>query len=369
MKKYEEILHKMNGGHTLSRPEIREGMASLISTGDKSHIQMQMGMILFAMSVRKPTVDEILGLVDFVRDVEPKLGEGKIKSFLNIVGVAGSGKKGLKTINVSTAASLVAASAGAYIAKPVSHATSSLTGSADILRGFGAELSLPHTSMMKVLEREGFGAFQIENAIPVFDSLYGGKFFAPHALSYVLAGLINPVECSSIIYGLTGKGVDVSAEAFSKLGFQKGMVLSSTDDDVMFIDELSPLKKNRIAYFGKRRAVQMKEFNATEVFGCPLIAPEEIKAAHNRKEQMDVFIRNLSGQGPEGHRHMIAMNAAVILMEGAIESDPRKAFQMAVDVLHSGVAEQKLFSFCEATREQLIKLSASPFIQTLRVSR
>lgn len=354
MKKYEQILHKISGGHILSRLELHEGISSLLELDDKNQFQMQMGMILFGIASRKPTVDEILGLADFVRDVEPAIFQNKLKSSRasNIISLAGSGKKGLKTLNVSTSSCLVAACAGAFISKPVSRATSSATGSADILREFGADLSISNHQMLGILEKTGFGAFQIENTIPKFDALYGGKFFAPHALSYVLAGLTNPIECDSIIYGLTGKNVALSAEAFNKLGFKKGVILTSTEDNVFFIDELSPMKTNIVSAF-RNGVVNTSDLNPTEVFGCPIVHSNDIEVSMGIEKQRELFINNLRGKGSDAHQHMIAMNASVILMESGIENIPKKAFNLAVEIINSGAAEKKLDFFCDSTKKQI----------------
>jgi anthranilate phosphoribosyltransferase len=152
---------------------------------------------------------------------------------------------------------------------------------------------------------------------------------------------------------MTGRNVDISAAAFSKLGFRKGLVVSSTQDDVMFIDELSPMKRNLIASFGEGWESKTKILDPREIFGCPLADPAEISPAETINEQKDIFIKNLRGQGSAAHQGMIAINAAVILLESGIENDPRKAFQAAMEVLRSGAAEEKLFSFCETTREGL----------------
>lgn len=196
-------MHNFNAGKHVERHFIHDAMTSLLEIKNVQQMQLQMGMLLYGLSILKPSVNEILGLVDFVKDVDPGFVVKKIDPNMDksVIGVSGSGKKGIKTINISTASALTATVAGVAIVKPISKSTSSLTGSTDILESFGAQINISHVDMMNVMKGVGFGAFSIERSIPIFDGLYGGNFLVPHALSYVLAALVNPVNCTGYIHG------------------------------------------------------------------------------------------------------------------------------------------------------------------------
>lgn len=361
MKTYELVLHKINNGLSLSRLEIFEGMKSLIESSDHEHVRLQMGMILFGLSVRNPSVDEILGLCDFVKEVEPMLLQRKLVAQVDgpVIGLSGSGKKGIKTFNISTPAALIAVTAGAYIAKPVSKATSSTTGSSDLLAIAGASLDLSHQNMLKALEKTGFGAFSIEHTIPAFDHIYGGKFYAPHALSYVLSAIVNPVKCKVMMHGLAGEHVDISAKTLKALGIKKGAVMSSTEYGSLYIDELSPISKNSIAFWDENSEVSKAQIDVAEAFGCGNFKPEELAPGINNQYQLKIFLDCLRGTGTPAQLDAVALNSALIIMNSGIELDPRKAFQLSKDIIHSGKAEQTLDHFCEVT-----KLLAEPSLSS-----
>lgn len=350
MKTFESALHQINSGQYLSRQIACDAMKSITEFSDVKALQIQMGMLLFGLSVRGPSLDEILGLTDWLYEVDAGFSKEKLRADnISIVGVSGSGKKGHKTINISTASALVAATAGAYIAKPVSKSTSSLLGSSDVLNRLGVCVDIPNESMLKVLEDTGFGVFSIESSIPLFDKIYSGSFYVPHALSTVLAAITNPIACDSYIHGFSGRNVNVTAEALTELGLNKGAVVSSSDDEVYYIDELSPLSKNWIVPLGIKTITDSFECNAVELFGCNPCTPQDIEQSTCKDDQVNIFLDILKGKCKSTHKETICLNSAIILMQTEVEKDPKKAFQLSLEILNSGRSMDKFEQFHKAT--------------------
>jgi len=185
-------LHRLNSGQVLTYHEAANYMRMVLAIADDRQRSAQLGVLLNGFMAKHPTVDEAVGVIDAAleldvhrpadRPAHPFTGE-------RVIGIAGSGKKGVKMPNISTPAAIVAAAAGIKIAKCASSATSSVAGSADTLKSLGVQLSADTGRTLDVMDRCGLGVFEIEQMVPRFDAAYGGLFFAPHVLS--LASLVT----------------------------------------------------------------------------------------------------------------------------------------------------------------------------------
>ena len=124
----QSALAQLLDGHDLSRAEARAVMNEIMG-GEATPAQI--GGFLVALRLKGETPDEIAGCAEAMREhvlpVSPARND--------LVDTAGTGGDGASTINISTAAALVAAAAGAGVAKHGNRAVSSASGSADQLDG------------------------------------------------------------------------------------------------------------------------------------------------------------------------------------------------------------------------------------------
>ena len=113
----------------------------------------QIAGFLVALRAKGETADEIAGCAEAMREhvlqVNPKRDD--------LVDIVGTGGDGANTFNISTAAALVAAAAGAGIAKHGNRAASSATGAADVLEALGFRLDLAPARIEQSIDELGFG--------------------------------------------------------------------------------------------------------------------------------------------------------------------------------------------------------------------
>ena len=114
---------------------------------------VQIGAFLVALRLKGETADEIAGCAEAMRAhvlaVHPTRDD--------LVDTAGTGGDGGRTFNISTAAALVAAAAGAAVAKHGNRAVSSASGSADVLEALGFSLEQPPERIARSIDELGFG--------------------------------------------------------------------------------------------------------------------------------------------------------------------------------------------------------------------
>lgn len=343
-----EVFYRLNIGAPLDEDLLGEAFRLILTDPHVKARDTQLGAFLTGLMVRKPSVREILLLIrtalniDGIKRFRPTLPAGEL-----LIGVAGSGKKGLKTFNISTAACFVASALGVYIAKPGSSATSSVSGSKDLIHALGAVL-LETPEMINVMQRTRLGVFPIEDQIPLFDSVYGGKIFGPTPLSFGLPAIINPLACDAVYYGLAHPNVELAQATLHGLGFEDAMVVTSSADGVHFIDELSTLSRNRVAIVEKGISLPADDA-IVKSLGVISSDVSGLEAKDSLFENVQYVLKVLKGHGPESASRTVALNAGGILLLSRKAGTLAEGFEQALRAISSGAAYEQMCRFVEAT--------------------
>src|SRR5581483_2784348 len=137
-------------GRDLTRDDARAAMNTIMA-GEATPAQI--AGFLVALRAKGETADEIAGCAEAMR--EHVLRVNPTRS--DLVDVVGTGGDGANTYNISTAAALVTAAAGAAVAKHGNRAASSQTGAADVLEALGFRLEAPPERIERSIDELGFG--------------------------------------------------------------------------------------------------------------------------------------------------------------------------------------------------------------------
>lgn len=348
-----EVLYRLNVGSEIDIQLLESAFDRILLNKSLKENDVQLGAILTGIMSRGPKKEEIIALLNSVFKLDNfnpkkrksiKLPKGNI-----LVGAIGSGKKGIKTMNISTPALLTAASLGAYTSKTVSHSTSSLTGSADFLKMAGARLDITQKEMEKIILKIGFGAFKIEGLLPKFDSIYGQKFIAPHALSFGLAALASPIKYDTFLYGLAHPNVELSLEVLKHFGIKNAMVVSTTHDGIHYLDEMGVYGKTKLIGIRDGRIGKLKLWNPVKELQLPRYTPKDISEGKSMQENIKISLDVLKGKGDKAREDIIAINAGTILHLTGITHGLKEGFEASKKALKQGLPYKKLLEFIKET--------------------
>lgn len=322
-------LSRVLDGHDLTRAEACEAMGAIMR-GETTDAQI--AGLLVALRAKGETADEIAGCADAMRThvlpVRPRRHD--------LVDTAGTGGDGAQTLNISTAAALVAAAAGAGVAKHGNRAVSSASGSADVLEALGFELELPAERIARSIDELGFGFLFAPAHHPAMRHAASvRRELATRTVFNVLGPLTNPAGARAQIVGVYAPGlVRTIAEVLAQLGAERAFVVHGAGG----IDELSPCGPNLVCEV-VAGDVHERTIDPAEL-GIERSSPEELRggsAAENAQAIRDVF----AGAGG-ARRDAIVLNAAGAVAAGGHAADLREGLELARTAIDSGAATERL---------------------------
>ena len=347
-----ESMYKLNLGLSLDEYESYEAMKSILNIKEKGKRSVLMTMLLNGIMVKKPTISEIRGLLKASLELDNMLTKKKYKIKLPdnniLIGLAGSGKKGIKTINISTPSAIVASTNGAYIVKACSSSTSSKTGSSDFLSLLGININLSIKKKAKILKDHGIMFCSIEKTTPKFAKLYEGVFYAPHAMSFALAALSIPVEVDTIAYGLSHPNVKLSVDVLKSFGIDNAFIYSSTEDGVHYLDELGVSGYANVigvqnGIIGRQVMTPIKdEFDLNNDYTNKRICEGESKIDNVKKA-----IMALKGEGDIAIIDAICINSAILLCLAKKYSSLKVAYDVSLKSIKDGSAYDHFIKIIE----------------------
>src|SRR5262249_5849900 len=336
----QQALAQLLDGRDLSRDEARTVMGSIMG-GEATPAQI--AGFLIALRAKGETADEIAGCAEAMREhvlpVRPRRAD--------LVDTAGTGGDGAKTINISTAAALVAAAAGAGVAKHGNRAVSSASGSADVLEALGFELELEPERIARSIDELGFGFMfapthhpAMRHAAPVRRELGTRTIFN------VLGPLTNPARARAQIVGVYSPDlVPTIAGVLAGLGAHRAFVVHGAGG----IDELSPAGPNLVCEVVDGD-VQRREIDPLEL-GVARCAEGELRGG--TPEENAAMIRAVFAGEPGPRRDAILRNAAGAIAAAGDAADLREGLELARQAVDSGAAAarlEELVAFSRAER-------------------
>jgi anthranilate phosphoribosyltransferase len=264
----------------------------------------QIAGLLIALKVKGETPAEIAGCARTLRDhadaIRPRATD--------LVDTAGTGGDGTDSFNISTAAALVAAAAGATVAKHGNRSVSSRSGSADVLEALGIPVEVPHDAVAAMIDDLGFGFLYAptHHGAMRFAGPIRRELGVPTIMN-LLGPLANPLSAPYQVVGVARPDlVPVMAEVLRRLGTRRALVVHGAGG----FDEITPCGEALIATVD-RDAVSVATLDPGTL-GIPLAEAAEL-AGGDPAENADLIRAVFDGE-PGPRRDTVLLNAAAALV-------------------------------------------------------
>ena len=336
---FTSIINSLINQQDLSFEDMQSCM-NQIMCGEINPIQISGFMV--ALQIKGPTIDEIAAAAAVMREASNKVN---ITSRKNLIDTCGTGGDSLQTFNVSTLSAIVAASAGAIVAKHGGRSVSSKSGSADVLESLGVNVNLNFSQLGRLVDDIGIGFMFAPNYHPAM------KHVAPvrkelklRTIFNLLGPLTNPASAKNQVVGVYSKELTtVFAEVLKKLGSHHVLSVHGADG----MDEISITGKTYIAELKDGKILEY-EFNPQD-YGIKLgrIEDIEVTGIENSKEMM---LGILEGD-KNAARDITILNSGAALYVSGICSNFDSAFEVSAEMIDEGLALKKLRQLIKQSNE------------------
>ncbi len=333
-------------GATLTRKDANAAVRAMLAGQAADE---EIAALLTAIAKRGETVHELTGFAEAIRALAVPLPLTK-DDRAQLVDTCGTGGDGQGTFNISRGAALVAAAAGAKVAKHGNRAVTSTCGSADVLEALGVHVALPAKEAVDCLRATGFTFLNAPLLNPSLKRVQAVRQSLGFRTIFNLAGpLSNPANARTQIMGVfAANRIAVVAQSMANLGVRHAFVVFGLDG----LDELTVTGETMVAEVrnqptsewdrGVKGPGDVKHYRVhPRQAGLEVASLDQLLGGETAAENAAILEAILKGEkGPK--RDVVLLNAAGALSVADVAADLREGMERAAAAIDSGAAMKTL---------------------------
>lgn len=333
------------GGNGLSREEAKEMFRQVLLNEQPD---LQQGAFLAAITAKGATPREIAGSWEAIYEIDT------VKVTPNVPGPlvenSGTGMDTLKTFNISTAASIIAAADGIYMAKHGARAITSRCGTVDMLEAIGLDVECDVSVVKKSIETAGIGIFNGMSS--KVHPMALGRILSQIRFGTILniaASLANPALPTIGARGVYSQAMIMPAlETMQEIGFKRAMVFHGLSaDGSAGMDEISTLGRTAVAELDGSGRAYSYELNPQDL-GIKAAKEEDILSSADREREVLRFLKVIGGEEDGPRQDIVCLNAAPMLYMAGRASSLIEGVERARSIVANGTALSKLQDWIKA---------------------
>ncbi|WP_276351603.1 anthranilate phosphoribosyltransferase [Cohnella caldifontis] len=331
-------LAAITSGRDLTRDEAFHIM-TVIMKGEATPAQI--GAIMVALRMKGETVDEITGFAEAMRSFSNRVRTENV----NLLDTCGTGGSGIHKFNISTTSAVIAAAAGARVAKHGNRAMSGKAGSADVLEALGVNIELTPEQAAECLARENICFMFAQLYHPALKHASAPrKEIGVRSIFNMLGPLANPAGADRQLIGLYDRSrTEAVASVLGRLGLKRAMVVGSHDG----LDEISLSAPTQVSEL-KEGAVRTYDITPEEL-GLSTVPLGAVKGG-DALANAQIICRVLGGE-KSPYRDVVLLNAGACIYVSDLAPTLGDGVRLAAEMIDSGKAEQKLRQWIAVTGE------------------
>lgn len=336
------ILQQLVSGRPLTRDQAYTAFERVMG-GEAS--QAQIGSLLTALTARPggPSVDEITGAAQAMREHAVAVD---VPPDVEVIDTCGTGGDHTGTFNISTAAALIAAGAGARVAKHGNRSVTSCSGSSQVLEALGVNVQATGPTLSRALSEAGICFCFAPTHHPAMKHAVGPRRELGFRTIFNLLGpLTNPARAGRQVVGVYDPHlVEPIARVLANLGATHAMVVHG-ESSAGGLDEITTTGPTHIATARGGR-VTTSTFEPESV-GVERIMLDQLKV-QSVEESAATIQAILSGE-PGPPRDIAALNAAAALVVADLAENLSHGLALARRAIDDGAAKEALERLVEVT--------------------
>lgn len=301
----------------------------------------QIGGFLIGLAMKGETVTEIAAAAQVMRQLATQVEVAHD----HLVDTCGTGGDGMQTFNISTASAMVAAAAGARVAKHGNRAASSRSGSADVLEAAGVRLDLNPAQVAAEIDQVGVGfLFAPAHHGAMRHAIGPRREMRVRTIFNFLGPLTNPANARRQVLGVFAlQWVEPLALVLRQLGSEHVMVVHSQDG----LDEISINAPTEVA---ELKAGRVSTYTLTpEQLGFKRQPLDPLKV--DSPQESLALIRRIFANEPGPGRDIVTLNAGAAIYVAGLAASLEEGITCAEQAISSGAAARVLAHLVSFSQE------------------
>lgn len=303
----------------------------------------QNAAFLVGLQMKGVKPEELLGGATVMRELVTRV---QLTERSHVVDTCGTGGSGSNKFNVSTAAALVAACAGARVAKHGNRGASSKSGSADVLEAAGVKLGLTPEQVGRTIDKVGVGfMFAPSHHSAMKHVINARREIGVRTIFNLLGPLTNPAAAPNQVMGVYDRNwIPALLEVFRRLGSNHVLIVASDDG----LDEISIAAETMV---GELKNGSVSQYRIKpEDFGITRQSSVDSLRISDAAQSL-ALLKDALANRHQAAADIVALNAGAAIYAAGVAPDLVAGVTRARTVISSGAALAKLDELVKFTAE------------------